>query len=136
MLSSTLSILPHYFKQRLSFANGLMNCFASMIVIFLPILTSIILNRFSLTEAFYFLGILNLIGGLMCCTYKSCIPVSLKDDSYLESVKDSFGLEVLKEYKYVVWCVASFIGMFGYMIPIITMVCLSFIIEYYFDSLI
>ena len=122
MLSSTLAILPHYFKQRLSFANGLMNCFASFIVICLPILTSIILHRFSLTEAFYFFSLLNLIGGLACLTYKPIIPVSLKNNSYMQSIKQSFGLEVLKEYEYVIWCLASFIGMFGYLMPIMTMV--------------
>lgn len=39
----------------------------------------------------------------------------------MQSIKKSFGLEVLKEYEYVIWCLASFIGMFGYLMPIMTM---------------
>ncbi len=31
-------------------------------------------------------------------------------------------MEVLRKPKYVVWCVATFVGMFGYLIPIVNIV--------------
>ncbi len=121
-LSSTLAILPHYFKLKLSLANGLMNAFSSFIVVMLPILTSMILNKFNLSVTFCFLAGMNFFGAIMCLTYKPNLPITAKNASFMIRFKQSFGLKIFRLPKFVVWCIASFFGIFGYLIPIIVMV--------------
>ena len=111
LLASTLSILPHYFKKKLSLANGLTNSIAAVIVVLLPYIISLILESTGLKEGFYFLSFLNLIASLMCLTYRTTIHSSCTTNATLANrIKESFGLEVLKEKQFLVWCSATFIG--------------------------
>lgn len=121
LLASSLSILPHYFQKKLSLANGIATFLCAIIIVLLPTVTSIILNRIGLTVAFYFLAALNSLTILCCATYKPLLPDN-KEMSVRNRLKDAFGIEVLKKPKYVVWCVATFFGMFGYLIPIVNIV--------------
>ena len=122
LLSSTFAILPHYFSKKLSLANGLMNALASVIVVLLPICISSILHSHNLSEAFLFLAFLNIIASLFSITYIAQLPMNNDQVSMLVKVKQSFGLRILRMPRYVLWCIASFIAMFGYLIPIITIV--------------
>jgi len=54
-------------------------------------------------------------------TYRSVI-VSDVELSVKKRVKQSFGLDVFKKNKYLVWCGATFIGVLGYLIPIVIIV--------------
>ena len=124
LLAATSAILPHYFKKRLSLANGLMNLIGAGVVIVLPILTALMLERYSLTEAFYFLSGVNFVTALMAISYKPQLPDD-KKDSIPSRIKKSLGVKVLKKKKFVFWCVCTLIGMFGYLIPIVNIVIYS-----------
>ena len=148
LLSSTLAILPHYFERKIALANGLMNFLAAIIVVAMPILTSLIVRHYSLVETFYFLALLNFVAALMCLSFKPCLAAS--SDTFKSRCSQSFSLQVFKDSKYVIWCCTTFIGwnldekknlkkslfikrplfnkgMFGYLIPIITIVSERFI---------
>lgn len=118
LLASTFAILPHYFNKKLALVNGIMNFFAAILVVVFPILTSIILDKYNLAEAFYFLAGVNLIAALMALTYIPLLPQN-KKESKLKRVKQSFGLKVFKKKKFSIWCIASLFGMLGYLIPVV-----------------
>ncbi len=79
------------------------------------------MKKYNLAESFYLLAFLNLVASGMCMTYRSVI-VSDVELSVKKRVKQSFGLEVFKKKKYLVWCGATFIGVLGYLIPIVIIV--------------
>ena len=101
-----------------------MNLIGAIIVVIFPILTHEIIDHYSLKGIFIFLSALNFITALMALTYIPVIPVQ-KHETQLNQFKSSFGLEILKKPKFSVWCIASFFGMLGYLIPIVNIVCLS-----------
>lgn len=121
MLASSLAILPHYFSKKLSLANGIATGISAIIIVLLPTFTSIILNKLGLTECFYFLAILNFLSALACMTYTSRLPNS-HGETIVNRIKESMGIDVWKKPKYAVWCLATFVGMFGYLIPIVNIV--------------
>ena len=118
LLSATLAILPHYFNKRLSLANGLMSGLSAIVIIILPIATAIILREYGLKETFYFLAALNLVTVLMALTFRPMLPNN-RDATFVSRLRDSFGMEVFKNVDFVIWCVAGFIAIYGYMIPIV-----------------
>ena len=98
-----------------------MNLIGAVIVISLSFIISRIINSYSLTGIFYFLSALNLVTILSAFSYKPLIRHD-QNISKLKRIKNSFGLEILRKKKFVVWCVASFIGSFGWLIPIVNIV--------------
>lgn len=122
LLAATLSILPYYFEKKLSLANGLMNFIGSIIIILLPIVTSAIINSSGLKMTFLMLAAVNAVGILAVFTYVT--PEKSKDESnsFLKVIKKSLGTEIFKRKKFILWCVSTFIGKFGYLIPIINIV--------------
>lgn len=116
-----MAILPHYFKEKISLANGIMNFIAALIVVLFPILTDGIVKDGGLIGAFYFLSTLSFTTIIMSLAYIPVLPED-KSQSLEDRFRSSLGLEVFSKKKYVVWCVASFIGMFGYFIPVVTIV--------------
>ena len=123
LLAATLAILPHYFNKRLSFANGLMNVVGAIVVIVLPILMGYFLRAYGLTATFYFLSAVSAGSIVMAGLFKPVLP--LNQGSFTSKVKESFGLEIFKRRGYVVWCLASFVGMFGYLIPLVCIVSIE-----------
>ena len=122
LLVSTSSILPHYFKRRLSLANGLMNFVGALISIILPVLTNEFLERYTLRETFYLLAGLNFLTVLMSFSYKSRLEPSDKNISKCSRIKSSFRKDVFKNNLYKIWCLSSFILMIGYLMPIVNIV--------------
>lgn len=59
----------------------------------------------------------------MCLSYRTVL-VSEKS-SVKKRIKQSFGIEVLKEKEFLIWCGATFIGILGYLIPIIIIVSIN-----------
>lgn len=119
LLAASLAILPHYFSKKLSLANGITNAVASIIVIILPVISSIILKRPNgLQETWWFLAGLNVIAALLCLTYKSLLPNN-NHENFVRRLKKSFGIKVFKKRNYNLWLLATFCGMFGYLIPIV-----------------
>ncbi|RNA38147.1 monocarboxylate transporter 10 [Brachionus plicatilis] len=118
LLTSTLAILPHYFNKRISLANGIMNSIGAIVVVILPIFTSQLLDNYGLKATFLFLSILNFITMFMAMTYKPMIPV-INHEKRIHKLKSSFGLDVFEKPKFIIFCIASFFGMLGYLIPIV-----------------
>ncbi|RNA11488.1 monocarboxylate transporter 10-like [Brachionus plicatilis] len=118
LLASTLSILPHYFDKRLSLANGIMNLIGSIIIVILPIFTSIIINAYGLKTTFFFLTALNAVPIFLVMSFKSRLPKP-KDLTLKKELKNSLGIDVLRKKMFVAWCFITFIGKFGYFIPIL-----------------
>lgn len=98
-----------------------MNLIGSIVVVLLPILTSNLIDNYGLKKTFLFLSFLNFFTMLMAMTYKPMIPVA-NHEKKIHKLKSSFGLEVIKKPKFIVFCVASFFGMLGYLIPIVNIV--------------
>jgi len=125
MLTATLAIIPHYFNKKLSLANGVMNFVTAIIVCILPITTSWSLEKYGLKYTFYYFTMLNFITVLLSFTFK---PI-LKNDKNLtkhQKFKNSFGKEIFKKSKFIIWCVASIVCMFGYLIPVVNIVSVNF----------
>ena len=121
LLAASMSILPHYFSKKLSLANGLTNFLSAIIIVGMPIITSLLFKSYGLKEAFILFAIMNGLSSLLCLTYKSELP-EVENMTKIDKVKQSFGIEVLKNPKFVIWCVASFVGSFGFFMPIINIV--------------
>ncbi|CAF0980612.1 unnamed protein product [Brachionus calyciflorus] len=119
LLAATLSILPYYFNKKLSLANGIMNLFGSVIIVILPILTSIIIEKYNIKMTFIFLTALNSVSILSVLTYKTPQKTKNEEHSLKEQIKISLGTEIFKNKKFLIWCLSNFIGKFGYFIPII-----------------
>ena len=124
-----MAILPHYFNKRLSLANGIANALSAIIVVILPVLTSKIIHSYSLVGLFYFLSGLNLLTVIMAFTYRPLIRND-KNLTKIQRLKNSFGISVLKKKGFVVWCIASFIACFGWLIPIVVIVIRQFYFIY------
>ena len=45
-----------------------------------------------------------------------------KEISKCQMVKKSFGKQIFKKKNFIVWCIASIVGCFGYLIPVINIV--------------
>lgn len=117
LLASTLAILPHYFSKKLSLANGITTASAAACCSILPPLTYYILEEYDLKHSFYLLALLNVIASLCCLTYRPIIIT--KSTNIKDRIKKSFGFDVLRNKKYLIWCGATFIGVLGYIIPIV-----------------
>ena len=71
---------------------------------------------------------LRLVLASLCCitmfcalTFKPLLP-SENWHKPIEKLKKSFGIEILKNYKFLNWSVSCFLGIGGSMIPLLTMV--------------
>lgn len=95
-----------------------MNLFAFAIVVCFSLALSSLLDNYDLDKTFYLLAGINFIAALMALTY---IPqlTQIRKVNKLQRVKQSFALKVFKKRRFVVWCIASLIGMFGYVIPVV-----------------
>jgi MFS family permease len=121
LLGATLSILPHYFKKKLSLANGLMNLLSSIIVILLPVFTDITISMFGLRGTFCFLTGLSLVTVFTSLTYVSLLP-NHQHDNQFKRVRKSLALKILAKKEFVIWSACSLVGQFGYLIPIVVIV--------------
>lgn len=118
LLASTLAILPHYFQKKLSLVNGIANSLGSIIVVIMPIISDTMINKYGLKETFLLLAGMNVLSAALCLTYREVIPNN-KKESFILRMKKSFGVDVFKNRNYNIWLIATFFGMFGYLIPIV-----------------
>ncbi len=125
MLTATLAILPHYFNKKLSLANGVMNFVTAIVVVILPLTTSWSLEKYGLRYTFYYFTLLNFLTVLLSFTFK---PILRKDKNMtkIQKIKKSFGKEIFKKSKFIIWTVASIVCMFGYLIPVVNIVSYMF----------
>lgn len=123
LMGSTFSILPHYFNKHIGLANGIMNFGGAVITVSLPILTAKFLNSFGLVETFYVLSALSFSTILCAFTYKSMLPPEPDTPSTISGrIQRSFGVELFKKPKFVIWCISCFIGLYGAMNIVLTIV--------------
>ena len=120
-LSATFAILPHYFNKKLPLVNGLINFFGAILAAVFPIILSVFLDKYGLSGTFYFLAGTNFLGALLALTFIPRLPKS-NEKKWIQRIKESFGLDVLKKRNYLIWCISTFISIFGYMIPVIVIV--------------
>lgn len=123
LLSSFLSILPHYFKKRLGLANGIMTFFSALITISLPFAILECLQKLGLANTFHVLGGLSAIGALCGLTFIPQLPDD-KSENFLTRLKNSSQLKVFRMKRFNVWVLASCVGFLGYLIPAVTIVSL------------
>jgi MCP family monocarboxylic acid transporter-like MFS transporter 10 len=120
-VSAFLSILPHYFKKRLGLANGLMTFGGALITIGLPFLVELCLEELGLAYAFYLLACLAFTTALCGFTFIQRLPEN-KPYKYYKRVQNSFQFKIFKMKSFIIWVIAGFIGFFGYLIPVYTIV--------------
>ena len=121
LLAPTYAILPHYFNKKLSLTNGIMNFCSAILIVVFPLIISKFLDNYGLSGAFYFLASINIIAAVLALTFKPKLPKST-EISLIPRIKESFGLEVLKNKNFLIWCIANIFGCLGYGIPIINIV--------------
>lgn len=121
ILAACFAITPHYFQKKLAMANGIVLGLASLIIASMPYFTSLLIDNYGLPETFYFFTALNLASSFLCLTYIPRLPVD-KNLTRNQRIRLSFGTDVFKKPKFVIWCIATSIGMFGWLIPIINIV--------------
>ena len=101
LMGSTFSILPHYFRAKLGFANGLMNFGAAVLTVSLPIITQKALTDLGLVQTFYILSALSFSSILCAITYKPMIPPSDTSTPISIRIKNSFGTALFKKPKFI-----------------------------------
>jgi MFS family permease len=132
LMSSTFSILPHYFNKRIGFANGIMNLGASVVTVTLPIVTAKCLNELGLVRTFYVLSALSYSTVFFALLYKSMLPTQHTSKvSFVNKLKESFAIVLFKKPKFLMWCLSCFIGLYGAMNIVLTIVCIRSITCFY-----
>ena len=122
LMGSTFSILPHYFRAKLSLANGMMNFGAAVLTVSLPIITQKALTDLGLVKTFYILSALSFSSILCALTYKPMIPPDNTSISFKTRIKNSFGGALFRKPKFLFWSISCFIGLYGAMNIVLTIV--------------
>jgi nitrate/nitrite transporter NarK len=115
---STFAILPHYFKDKLSLANGFMNLGGAIVQIIIPVLIARCLHYFVLRVTWIVCGLLFAITVLCGFTFQPVLD-GTNWKKPMKTLKNSFGIEILRNDKFIVWSLGCFIGIAGNMIPIL-----------------
>ncbi len=98
-----------------------------MIVVAIPILTENLLAHFDLVYVWFVLASLSFFTIIAGATFKPRLIQNEEKNVDNESgscdmLKNYIGLDIIKNTEFVLWSFASFIGIFGNLVPIITMV--------------
>jgi hypothetical protein len=75
-------------------------------------------------EGLIFLMVLNMVSVLLCLNFKKIMIIKEEEEASTvwKCLKEAIAIKVFKKRDYVVWCIASFIGSFGILIPLLIMV--------------
>ena len=90
----------------------------------IPLLTEKLLSDLDLAYTWYVLAGLSFLTIIAGATFKPRLAALEKKSSesqYGSKIREHIGLDVFKNREFVLWSFASFIGIFGNLIPIITM---------------
>ena len=97
-----------------------MNSGGCVIIVLNTLLTAHLLNNFDLSITFYAMAVICLTCVLSSLAFKTQIPVPATK-TVRERIKTSLGLDVIRKPKFIVWCLSILFGMYGNIIPIMTM---------------
>ena len=73
LAASTYSILPHYFNKKLTLVNGILGFFGAIFTIAIAVIMELLLEKYGLTEAFYFLAAINFLASILTITFISML---------------------------------------------------------------
>ena len=100
-----------------------MNLGGAFLTISLPFIVVECLKSIGLANTFTVLAGFSFISALLTLTFKPQIKTNFEEDDWKIRIKKSFGLKILKMKKFKIWTFSVFIGFFGYLIPILVIVC-------------
>lgn len=129
LVSSSFTILPDYFDDKLAFAYGVINSFGCLIGFIMTLTTWFIISNYGLSQALIFINWVNLMGAVMTMAFqvKSNSSDAKRTISHASIWNFFHSNEIFKGLKFKVFCLASGIASFGYFVPIINMVILNII---------
>lgn len=112
------AILPHYFKKKLGFVNGLLNAGASVILLGYSYLVGYLLDNFELQITFYAIAGTSVLLALSSFIFKPQLPCDKESLTLKKQLVNSLGLEILKKPKFIIWSVSLIFGALGNATPI------------------
>ena len=121
ILSTCFAILPHYFDKKLGLANGLMNTGGCFFVIISSLIIGNLLDTIGIVYVFYIISVFS----LLLCLFSLTLKPQLPDEKFLtlkQRINSSLGLDVFQKPRFIVWTIASIVGIYGNTTPVITMV--------------
>lgn len=121
LLTAFLAILPHYFDKKIGLANGLMNLCGCLITVSLPFAIQESLDSLGLSKTFFILAGICFGTVLASLTFTPQLAV-IKYETFGKRLQTGLGLRIFKSRRFLIWIIGSFIGFFGYLVPIVTMV--------------
>ncbi len=125
MLIAALSILPHYFNKSLGLASGIMNLIGCFVTSSLPFAIEASLHSFGLSKTFFILAGICFLAILCSFAFQPKLPKN-ECTTFKNRLKTGFGCNIFRSKRFWIWIVCAFIGFFGYLVPIVTMVSLYF----------
>jgi MFS family permease len=119
--ASSFAILPHYFDRRLGFVMGILNAGSCILIIITSILIAYLLEVYGLVVTFLLMALLTITGTATSITYKFQIPRDNKHKDLKKRFLESLGIHIFKNPKFIVWLLSTFFGVYGNIVPILTM---------------
>ena len=89
--------------------NGILGFFGAIFTIAIAVIMELLLEKYGLTEAFYFLAAINFLASILTITFISMLSKQVCEKK-TDKIKRALGLSVFKNKKFLIWSVASFFG--------------------------
>lgn len=129
----SLTILGHYFKRHLGFANGIVTAGSSLVTFVLSLINPYILEHENgVTHILYMFTGMTSVLVLCALSFKPLIPPSLDMDRGDEGsskmwhlVEKVIHLDNWKNKRYVIWALAIPSALFGYFVPYVHLVAFA-----------
>lgn len=114
----TLVMVGQYFEKRRSLATGIATCGSNAGALSLAILQEVILRKHGWRNVFRFNSAFSLLVIMCGVIFRPIIPVTTRITPSVASkgFKKTMGL-LMHNKKFILWCIASTAGTFGYFIP-------------------
>ena len=124
MMASCFSILPHYFNKKLGLANGILNTGGCVLTLLDTIVVAFILENYGLRVFSYSVAGFSLFLASLSLVFKPQLPVDTSQ-TFGQRLRESFGLEIFKKPKFLIWVSSSVFGFYGNCVPVMTMVIIN-----------
>ncbi len=114
----TLVMVGQYFEKRRSLATGIATCGSNTGALSLAIIQEVILKKHGWRNVFRFNGCFALLVIICGVILRPIIPATTRDTQTVSNAgfKKKIGI-LVRNKKFILWCVASTIATFGYFIP-------------------